>query len=84
VQHHSYDLVLMDCEMPVLDGYEATRRVRAWEIDNGRRHVPIIALSAHILNEIKERCRQAGMNGHMAKPVDLNELRETLRIYSVR
>jgi CheY-like chemotaxis protein/anti-sigma regulatory factor (Ser/Thr protein kinase) len=84
VQHHSYDLVLMDCEMPVLDGYEATRRIRAWETDNARRAVPIIALSAHILNEIKERCRQAGMNGHMAKPVDLNELRESLRIYSVR
>lgn len=84
VQHHHYDLVLMDCEMPVLDGYEATRRIRAWEIDNARRQVPIIALSAHILNEIKERCRQAGMNGHMAKPVDLNELRETLRIYAVR
>jgi len=84
VQHHGYDLVLMDCEMPVLDGYEATRRIRAWETDNARHAVPIIALSAHSLNEIKERCRQAGMNGHMAKPVDLNELRETLRIYSTR
>ncbi len=82
VQHHRYDLVLMDCEMPVLDGYEATRRIRAWEIDNARRRMPIVALSAYIMNEIKERCRQSGMDAHMAKPVDLNELRETLRIYA--
>lgn len=82
IQHHRYDLVLMDCEMPVVDGYEATRRIRAWETDNARRRTPVVALSAHIMQEIKERCRQAGMDAHMAKPVDLNELRETLRIYS--
>lgn len=82
IQQHRYDLVLMDCEMPVVNGYEATRRIRAWESDGGRRHTPIIALSAHILQEIKDRCRQAGMDAHMAKPVDLNELREVLRVYS--
>lgn len=81
IQHQHYDLLLMDCEMPVMDGYEATRRIRAWESDNARRRTPIVALSAHILKEIKERCRLAGMDAHMAKPVDLNELRETLRVY---
>ncbi len=81
VLHHRYDLILMDCEMPVMDGYEATRRIRAWEIDNARPRTPIIALSAYIMNEIKERCRLAGMDAHLAKPVDLNEFRETLRIY---
>lgn len=82
VQHHRYDLVLMDCEMPVINGYEATRRIRAWERDHGRRHTPVIALSAHILQEIKERCREAGMDAHMAKPLDLNELRATLSLYA--
>lgn len=82
VQHQRYDLVLMDCEMPVLDGYAATRRIRAWEIDNARQRTPIVALSAYIMNDVKERCRQSGMDAHMAKPVDLNELRETLRIYA--
>ncbi|MFZ5757220.1 MAG: response regulator [Pseudomonadota bacterium] len=81
IQHQRYDLLLMDCEMPVMDGYEATRRIRAWETDNARRRTPIIALSAHIMNEIKERCLQAGMDAHMAKPVDLNELRDALRVY---
>ncbi len=81
IQHHRYDLLLMDCEMPVMDGYEATQRIRAWEADNAKRRTPIIALSAHIMKEIKERCRLSGMDAHMAKPVDLNELRETLRIY---
>ncbi|MFZ5724591.1 MAG: response regulator [Pseudomonadota bacterium] len=84
MQHQRYDLLLMDCEMPVMDGYEATRRIRAWEIDNARRRTPIIALSAHILKEIKERCRQSGMDAHMAKPVDLNELRAALRAYGTQ
>lgn len=82
VQHHRYDLVLMDCEMPVINGYDATQRIRAWERDHARRHTPIIALSAHILQEIKERCREAGMDAHMAKPLDLNELRATLCLYA--
>lgn len=82
LHHHNYDLVLMDCEMPVLDGYEATRRIRAWEADTGRRHMPIVALTAHILQEIKDRCQLSGMDAYMAKPVDLNELRATLRIYA--
>ncbi|MFP5441322.1 MAG: response regulator [Gammaproteobacteria bacterium] len=84
IQHQRYDLLLMDCEMPVMDGYEATRRIRAWETDNAKRRTPIVALSAHILKEIKERCRLAGMDSHMAKPVDLNELREALRVYCAR
>jgi CheY-like chemotaxis protein len=73
-----YDLVLMDCEMPILDGFSATQQLRAWEVGNQRVRTPIVALTAHILAEHKERARQAGMDGHMAKPVELSQLRELI------
>jgi len=73
-----YDLVLMDCEMPVLDGFSATQQLRAWEVGNQRIRTPVVALTAHILTEHKERARQAGMDGHMAKPVELSQLRELI------
>ncbi|MCF5022082.1 response regulator, partial [Pseudomonas lactis] len=71
-----YDLVLMDCEMPILDGFSATQQLRAWEVSHQRVRTPVVALTAHILSEHKERARQAGMDGHMAKPVELSQLRE--------
>jgi two-component system, sensor histidine kinase RetS len=73
-----YDLVLMDCEMPILDGFSATEQLRAWEAAEQRPRTPIVALTAHILNEHKERARQAGMDGHMSKPVELSQLRELI------
>jgi CheY-like chemotaxis protein len=73
-----YDLVLMDCEMPVLDGFTATEQLRAWEAAEQRERTPVVALTAHILNEHKERARQVGMDGHMAKPVELSQLRELI------
>lgn len=73
-----YDLVLMDCEMPILDGFSATQQLRAWEVGNQRDRTPVVALTAHILTEHKERARQAGMDGHMAKPVELSQLRELI------
>lgn len=73
-----YDLVLMDCEMPILDGFSATQQLRAWEVGNQRVRTPVVALTAHILTEHKERARQAGMDGHMAKPVELSQLRELI------
>ncbi len=74
-----YDLVLMDCEMPVLDGFSATRRLREWEAANQRVRTPVVALTAHILAEHKDRAKQAGMDGHMAKPVELSQLRELIQ-----
>ena len=71
-----YDLVLMDCEMPILDGFTATEQLRAWEVGNQRVRTPVVALTAHILTEHKDRARQAGMDGHMSKPVELSQLRE--------
>ncbi len=73
-----YDLVLMDCEMPILDGFSATQQLRAWEVGNQRTRTPVVALTAHILAEHKERARQAGMDGHMAKPVELSQLRDLI------
>lgn len=73
-----YDLVLMDCEMPILDGFSATQQLRAWEVGNQRTRTPVVALTAHILAEHKDRARQAGMDGHMAKPVELSQLRELI------
>lgn len=65
-QSMAFDLVLMDLEMPEMDGIEATRIIRASE---GRRQTPIIALTAHALEEYRERCEQAGMNGFLTKPI---------------
>ncbi|MCW3150693.1 response regulator [Stutzerimonas stutzeri] len=78
IQAQPYDLVLMDCEMPVLDGFEATRQLRSWEVSHGRPRTPVVALTAHILSEHRERAREAGMDGHMAKPVELSQLRELI------
>lgn len=76
-----YDLVLMDCEMPVLDGFSATAQLRAWEMGHQRVRTPVVALTAHILTEHKERARLAGMDGHMAKPVELSQLREVIHYW---
>ena len=78
-----YDLVLMDCEMPIMDGFEATRTIRNWEHDNSKSETPIIALTAHIRDEHKEKSLQAGMNAHMTKPVELNQLQEILERWAL-
>ncbi len=71
-----YDVVLMDCELPGLDGYQATAEIRRRE-GNGR-HVKIIALTAHVGDNQRKRCLDAGMNGYLRKPVKLQTLGETL------
>jgi len=77
-----YDLILMDVEMPVLDGIEATRRLRA----AARRYpsagtVPVIAMTAHAIKGFKERCLEAGMNDYITKPIDPRELNNVLQRY---
>jgi signal transduction histidine kinase/CheY-like chemotaxis protein len=78
VKKRHFDLVLMDLQMPEMDGYEATRAIRAWEKDSGH-HIPIIAMTAHAMNRDKENCFAAGMDAHVAKPVNINELAEQIR-----
>jgi CheY-like chemotaxis protein len=79
-----YDLVLMDCEMPILDGFSATQQLRAWEMGHQRVRTPVVALTAHILSEHKDRARQAGMDGHMAKPIELSQLRELIEHWAAK
>jgi CheY-like chemotaxis protein len=72
VEREAYDVVLMDVQMPVMDGLEATRRIRA--LDSARRRVPILAVTASALPEQVAACHAAGMDGHLAKPIDRESL----------
>jgi CheY-like chemotaxis protein len=67
-----YDLILMDCDMPDMDGYEATAAIRS--LANTAAAVPIIAVTASALAEDRDRCLRAGMDGHISKPLRRNEL----------
>lgn len=77
--HPAYDVILMDCEMPEMDGYTAAENIRRWERSQQRQPVPIIALSAHVLPEFIEKSLQAGMNTFITKPIAINELAMHLR-----
>ena len=73
-----YSLILMDIQMPVMDGYEAARAIRALP-DPQKAGLPIIAVSANAFDEDKRLSSESGMNAHLAKPVDLEELLEAIR-----
>ena len=73
-----YDIIFMDCEMPKMDGYESTRRIRQWEQDQQRPGVRICALTSHAMAEHRDQCLVAGMDDHLAKPVTLQSLRQVL------
>jgi len=79
-----YDLVLMDIRMPVMDGYAATRAIRAWEQAHQRKPTPIIALTASALDEDIRRCLEAGCEAHVAKPVKRATLIATLARFAPR
>jgi two-component system sensor histidine kinase/response regulator len=85
VQSRAVDLVLMDCQMPVMDGFESTRRIRAWELEQpGRPRLPIVALTASALAGDREACLAAGMDDYLAKPVSSARLAETLARHLAR
>ncbi len=65
-----YDVVLMDCQMPEMDGYEATDLIRKWESEQGRRRIPIIALTANATKEDVQKCLDAGMDAYCSKPIN--------------
>ena len=80
-QWHPFDLIFMDCVMPRVDGFEATRRLRQWEKDHNRNRVPVVALTASAMEKDEERCREAGMDSFVAKPVNIEMLRAVLEQY---
>jgi CheY-like chemotaxis protein len=75
-----YDLVLMDVQMPVLDGYEATKRIRSGSAPNAGA-IPVIAMTANVFQEDIARCLACGMNGHLGKPISLEAIVAVLRRY---
>jgi CheY-like chemotaxis protein len=77
LERQTFDVVLMDVQMPEMDGLEATRRIRRRERENGRR-VPIVAMTAYALKGDRERCLEAGMDDYVAKPIRTPELFEIL------
>ncbi len=86
-ERFGYDLILMDCQMPVMDGYSATREIRRKELERaaipGHRRVPIVALTANAMRGDAERCLAAGMDGYLSKPVRLEELQAVIARFTL-
>jgi two-component system, sensor histidine kinase and response regulator len=75
-----YDLIFMDVQMPEMDGYDATRRIRS--LDNPKaKTIPIVAMTANVFKEDIEKCLAAGMNSHVGKPLDFEEVMNRLHLY---
>ena len=81
LDEESFDLVLMDIQMPVMDGYTATRHIR--ERERKGSHTPVLALTADALSGQLERCLQSGMDGMLSKPLDPMRLQEALRRFGL-
>lgn len=77
LDRESFDVVLMDCSMPGMDGFETTRRIRQYVTPV--KDVPVIALTGHALPGDRERCLDAGMDGYLTKPIRLDDLRAALQ-----
>ena len=83
-QPDRFPVVVMDVSMPVMDGYQATRAIRAWEAQQGRAPVPVVALTGHAMKADQQECLEAGMDDVLTKPVKQGELMEKLERYSGR
>jgi CheY-like chemotaxis protein len=78
-----YDMIFMDVQMPEMDGYEATQRIR--ELEHPRaKIIPIVAMTANVFSEDIEKCLACGMNDHVGKPVNIDEVIEKLRQYLIK
>ena len=77
-QKNNYDLILMDVQMPVMDGHKATMKIRDWEKKNNMSSTPVIALTAHASKVEMDKCTAAGCNSHLSKPIKKNTLLDAL------
>ena len=84
VKNSRYDIILMDMQMPVMDGYEATQAIRAWERDHDLPPTQVIALTALALKEDGVKIHKAGCNSHLTKPIRKQTLLDVLRTYKER
>jgi CheY-like chemotaxis protein len=80
LEENEFDLVLMDIEMPEMDGLETTRRIRSQEEPQSH-PIPVVAMTAHALPEVRQRCLEAGMNDYITKPLEPDTLRRVLEKY---
>lgn len=80
-KNKKYDLILMDCQMPILDGYEATKEIRSIEQSEKRQHVPIIAMTANAMVQDKEKCFKVGMDDYISKPIEIANLLNIMSKY---
>ena len=74
----NFDVIFMDCEMPEMDGFEATRNIREWEEKNDKKRTPIIALTAHVEPEHRQKVFHVGMDYYLSKPITYEKLKEAL------
>lgn len=81
-QSGAYDLVLMDIQMPVMDGYTATRNIRAWEAEHQKPPTPVLALTSNGFDDEKKASLEAGCNAHLIKPIHKAELIEAIRAHT--
>ena len=79
-----YSVILMDCQMPVLDGYDATRRIRQGDAGDTNRAIPIVALTANVMADDKKKCLDAGMNYYLGKPFNIEELCLKIEVFLKR
>ena len=78
MEEQNIDLVLMDCEVPEMDGFESAKAIRQAERENGRPRLPIVALTAHAMNEDRQKALDVGMDDFMSKPFGFEELRDVI------
>ena len=78
IQKRNYDVILMDVQMPIMGGFEATAKIREWEREEGRVRTPIIALTAHAMLGDREKCIQAQMDEYLSKPLKQNQMMQTI------
>ena len=77
IKQSNYDIILMDIQMPIMDGYEATRQIR--RLKGSKASTPVIAMTAHVLDGVAEKCNQAGMNDYISKPINLAILHQIIK-----